>query len=110
MKLTLTNNWYMVNANEMNGKTEQEGRKNNLQDCPKAFWTQSSISFKEIEVLGPIRGNWQNFGPLTDDRYHCHLKKGRPTYVVVWEILSKKERLIEVTYVGTHEGAPYQKH
>ncbi len=61
----------------------------------------------EIEAYGPYRSNWQNYGPLGANRYHCHLKKGRPTYVAVWEIMDKKVRLVEVSYVGTHERAPY---
>lgn len=62
---------------------------------------------REIEVAGPVRGNWPNFGPLGKERYHCHLKKGHPTYVAVWQLLDKAIRLVEVTYAGTHERAPY---
>lgn len=55
-----------------------------------------------------MRGNWPNYGKLGENRHHCHLKKGRPTYVAVWEVAETGEiRLIEVTYVGTHERAPY---
>ncbi|MDX9710878.1 MAG: hypothetical protein RBT64_15145 [Trichloromonas sp.] len=36
---------------------------------------------REIEVAGPVRGNWANYGKLGSG----HLKKGRPTYVAVWE-------------------------
>ena len=61
----------------------------------------------EIEIYGSYRSNWKNYGPLGDNRYHCHLKKGRPTYVAVWEIIDKEIRLVEVSYVGTHERAPY---
>lgn len=61
----------------------------------------------EIETYGPYRNNWQNYGPLGGNRYHCHLKKGKPTYVAVWEIIDKDVRLVEVSYVGTHERAPY---
>jgi mRNA-degrading endonuclease RelE of RelBE toxin-antitoxin system len=61
----------------------------------------------EIEIYGPYRSNWQNYGPLGKNRYHCHLKKGKPTYVAVWEIIDKEIRLVEVSYVGTHEKAPY---
>lgn len=39
--------------------------------------------------------------------HHCHLNRGRPTYVAVWEVLDKAVRLVEVSYVGTHENAPY---
>ena len=68
-----------------------------------------SLAFlmKEIEVDGPIRGNWPNYSRLGRDRHHCHLKKGQPTYVAVWEVKNKEIRLVEVTYAGTHEKAPY---
>lgn len=62
---------------------------------------------REMEIDGPVRGNWPNYGKLTDDIHHCHLKKGTPTYVAVWMVMDKEVRLIEVTYVGTHEKAPY---
>lgn len=61
----------------------------------------------DIEAGGPIRGDWPNYGKLSDTRHHCHLKKGNPTYVAVWEVRDRKIKLVEVTYVGTHEKAPY---
>ena len=61
-----------------------------------------------IESSGPVRGDWPNYGKLADERkHHCHLKKGSPTYVAVWEERDKKVKLVEVVYVGTHEKAPY---
>ena len=68
-----------------------------------------SLAFlvREIELSGPARGQWPNYGKLAKNKYHCHLKKGQPTYVAVWEVKNKEIRLIEVTYVGTHEKAPY---
>ncbi|MFH1147474.1 MAG: cytotoxic translational repressor of toxin-antitoxin stability system [Pseudomonadota bacterium] len=65
---------------------------------------------REIDVSGPVRGNWPNYSALTGNRHHCHLKRGRPTYVAVWEIKNKKSRFVEVVYAGTHEKAPYRKH
>ena len=62
---------------------------------------------KEIELTGPIKGNWPNYSKLGKTRHHCHLKKGNPTYVAVWEVKDKKIRLVEVIYAGTHEKAPY---
>ncbi len=62
---------------------------------------------RDIEIYGPVRGDWPNYGKLSHDRHHCHLKKGKPTYVAVWEVKNREIRLIEVTYVGTHEKAPY---
>lgn len=61
----------------------------------------------EIEQKGPVRGDWPNYGKLAGDKHHCHLKKGNPTYVAVWEVQDKKIKLVEVQYVGTHEKAPY---
>ncbi|RLC25076.1 MAG: cytotoxic translational repressor of toxin-antitoxin stability system [Deltaproteobacteria bacterium] len=62
---------------------------------------------KDIECFGPIRGDWPNYGQLSNNRHHCHLKKGHPTYVAVWKVADKEIRLVEVTYAGTHEKAPY---
>jgi len=61
----------------------------------------------DIESGGPVRGDWPNFSKLGRDKYHCHLKKGRPTYVACWKLIDKKKKQIEVYYVGTHEKAPY---
>ena len=61
----------------------------------------------EMEAQGPVRGNWPNYSKLGVRRHHCHLKKGRPTYVAVWEESPEGIQLIEVTYAGTHERAPY---
>lgn len=38
--------------------------------------------------------------------FSWHIKKGRPTYVVVWEEVEGEIQLVEVTYAGTHEKAP----
>jgi mRNA-degrading endonuclease RelE of RelBE toxin-antitoxin system len=56
---------------------------------------------------GPVAGNWPNYGKLGENRHHCHLKKGKPTYVSVWWEVRQETQTIEVTYVGTHENAPY---
>jgi len=61
----------------------------------------------EIEKEGPVRGNWSNYGKLKKNKHHCHLKKGKPTYVAVWEVKSKQIKFVEVVYVGSHEKAPY---
>jgi IS1 family transposase len=74
---------------------------------PKSVLKNLVFLVKEIEVMGPVRGNWPNYGKLAPEIHHCHLKKGRPTYVAVWEERNSEIRLIEVVYVGTHEKAPY---
>lgn len=62
---------------------------------------------EEIRLSGPVRGNWPNYSKLSDKRHHCHIKKGKPTYIAVWEEDEIEIRLVEVIYVGTHEKAPY---
>lgn len=61
----------------------------------------------EIEAQGPVRGNWPNYGKLGQNKHHCHLKKGKPCYVAIWLEVDGAIKLIEVTYAGTHERAPY---
>jgi mRNA-degrading endonuclease RelE of RelBE toxin-antitoxin system len=63
----------------------------------------------EIQKLGPSRTTWSNYGKIRGktDCYHCHLKKGKPTYVAIWKITDKENKLVEVRYVGTHENADY---
>ena len=65
------------------------------------------LLIRDIERYGPVRGDWPNYGSLPGGRHHCHLKRGRPTYVAVWQILDNRVKLAEITYVGTHEKAPY---
>jgi mRNA-degrading endonuclease RelE of RelBE toxin-antitoxin system len=61
----------------------------------------------EIELKGPVRGNWPNYSKLGIKKHHCHLKKGKPTYVAVWQVVNDEIKLVEVIYAGTHEKAPY---
>ncbi|MDY6905577.1 MAG: cytotoxic translational repressor of toxin-antitoxin stability system [Thermodesulfobacteriota bacterium] len=65
------------------------------------------VLMKEIEEKGPARGNWPNYSKLKNQLHHCHLKKGKPTYVAVWQVVDNEIRLVEVVYAGTHEKAPY---
>lgn len=61
----------------------------------------------DIIADGPVRGDWPNYSKLSALEHHCHIKKGRPVYVAVWRVSKDKIRLVEVTYAGTHEKAPY---
>lgn len=80
---------------------------------PQKIQAQFDLLAKEIEVLGPIRKTWKNFSAFHKNRstpsnvFHCHIKKGHPTYVACWKVIDKTRRIIEVYYVGTHEKAPY---
>jgi mRNA-degrading endonuclease RelE of RelBE toxin-antitoxin system len=66
---------------------------------------------QEIRKIGPIRTNRQNFGKIrgAEACYHCHLKKGNPTYVAVWKVVDKENKKVEVKYAGTHEKADYNR-
>ncbi len=75
-------------------------------DLPRPVKDALNTLIKDIENHGPVRGNWSNYAFLGKNRHHCHLKKGRPTYVAVWEVQGKTARLVEITYAGTHEKAP----
>jgi len=78
-----------------------------LKSLPKNIRYALDFLVSEIQFKGPMRGDWPNYGKLGRNRHHCHLKKGHPTYVAVWEEDATGIKLIEVTYVGTHEKAPY---
>ena len=87
--------------------TEKRALNKRIKNLPEKVQNLLIALEKDMEINGPIRGDWPNFSALSHDRYHCHLKKGRPTYVAIWEVRNKEIRLIEVTYAGTHEKAPY---
>jgi mRNA-degrading endonuclease RelE of RelBE toxin-antitoxin system len=82
-----------------------------LAELPEAIQERFSWLAEELEADGPVRSSWSHYGKLraqgNQDRYHCHIKSGRPTYVVCWEVLDQKTQTLEVYYVGTHEKAPY---
>ncbi len=80
-----------------------------LKKLPPSVEEIVQLLFAEIKHSGPLRRNWPHYGKLRQDCYHCHLQKGRPTYVAVWRVISKIGRFIEVTYVGTHEKAHYDR-
>ena len=87
--------------------TEKTGLHKRVRNLPENVQNLLIALKKDMEANGPVRGDWPNFSPLSGTRYHCHLKKGHPTYVAIWEVTDKEIRIIEVTYAGTHEKAPY---
>ena len=80
--------------------------KKSINEMPDQVRLKALALFQDLSSKGPMAPKWPNFSKLGDDKYHCHIKKGRPTYVACW-IANKKELFIEVTYAGTHEKAPY---
>ena len=74
---------------------------------PNSVKDAVALLVAEMRTAGPVRGNWSNYSKLPGSRHHCHLKKGKPSYVAVWREEPGAIKLIEVIYVGTHEKAPY---
>lgn len=83
-------------------KAEKERKR-----LPEGILLKLGFLIEEIHQLGPVRGNWKNYGKLSERQHHCHLKSGRPTYVVCYEVKDSQVRIVEIYYVGTHEKAPY---
>jgi len=65
----------------------------------------------ELSRSGPRLAHWRNYGPLVGkkDIFHCHLNGGKPRYVAVWKVERGQVRVLEIIYVGTHEGARYNR-
>lgn len=87
------------------------------EDLPQLPKEDYQTLVRRLQAEGPSRGGMgqPHFGPLRQlsrkyggrKVFHCHLNKGKPTYVAVWVEYDKTKRQILMVYVGTHEGAPY---
>lgn len=81
-----------------------------IEQLPERVQSALRLLVKDLQTSGPTAEKWPHYGRLkgfNGDKRHCHIIKGRPTYVCCWEVLDKQIKLIEVYYVGTHEKAPY---
>lgn len=99
----MTSQWFVrfsTKAERQYNKLKKSGTRPPINDL---------IDFLVLELKsgGPERYNWPNYSNLSENRFHCHLKNGRPTYVACWAVLDRKLKQIEIYYVGTHENAPY---
>lgn len=80
---------------------------------PEVVIAQLASLTWDLELQGPFQPEWSHYGLLKKggsipaNAYHCHIKGGRPTYVVCWHVVDKNIKLIEIFYVGTHENTPY---
>jgi len=96
----------MVWKVEFNHKAAKQALKLN-----KRILLTLQVLIEDLIKKGPAPGkHWHNYSKLRgkrqEDKRHCHLIKGSPTYVCCWEVNST-QKCIEVYYVGTHEKAPY---
>jgi mRNA-degrading endonuclease RelE of RelBE toxin-antitoxin system len=76
----------------------------NLTKLPKNVRQDLEALIADLRATGPMRGDWPNYSKLSDGTHHCHLNYN---YVAVWEVIDKQIKIIEVTYVGSRENAPY---
>jgi mRNA-degrading endonuclease RelE of RelBE toxin-antitoxin system len=81
----------------------------NYQKLPQQIQERFKALALELRSTGPVQRQWPHYGKIQgmEKCYHCHIKPGRPTYVAVWKVIGA--HYLEVTYVGTHEGADYQR-
>jgi hypothetical protein len=91
-------NWYITTSKRLERQ---------IQRLPARVRDSLQVLVAELQQAGPVRGNWPNYSSLGGGRQHCHLKKGRSTYVAVWRVVNPHPREMEILYVGTHEKAPY---
>ena len=75
-----------------------------IRKLPLSVQAKLQTLVQEIRLVGPVRGNWPNYSKLSDGSHHCHLSY---RYVAVWVEIGKQIKLVEVTYVGNREKAPY---
>lgn len=77
---------------------------------PPAIQKLFDLLTSELQTEGPIQPEWHHFGKLQgkDHIYHCHLNKGKPRYVAVWEVRDTRVLLMSIRYAGTHENADYK--
>ncbi len=64
----------------------------------------------DLILKGPTQPEWKHYSKLSGkkgDYHHCHLNSGRPTYVVVWQVLNRQVCVMEVRFIGTHENVNY---
>lgn len=75
-----------------------------LKKLPKNVQEALEALVVDLTDGGPVRGDWPNYSKLADGTHHCHLNY---SYVAVWTHEDKQLKIIEVTYVGSRESAPY---
>jgi phage-related protein len=67
----------------------------NRRNLPASIEAALKVLLAELELAGPNRANWTNHSKLAPNVHHCHIKKGRPTYVAVWRVEKGHIKVIE---------------
>ena len=58
---------------------------------------------EDLKSKGPSQTGWPHYSKLKGhyNCHHCHLNRGRPTYVVCWK--EQEHKQVEVYYAGTRQ-------
>ncbi|PWU17108.1 MAG: cytotoxic translational repressor of toxin-antitoxin stability system [Bdellovibrio sp.] len=75
-----------------------------LKKLPKNIREVLEAPLADIRATGPVRGDWPNYSKFADGSHHCHLSY---RYVAVWTVRDNVIKIVEVTYAGGRENAPY---
>ncbi|MCI0382710.1 MAG: cytotoxic translational repressor of toxin-antitoxin stability system [Chlamydiae bacterium] len=51
----------------------------------------------DLQHNGPNLPKWPNYSSFGKDHFHCHLRKGRPTYVACWKIIDKQAKQMNLS-------------
>lgn len=91
---------------DFSGKADKQARK-----LPGDMQGRLYALKLDLEDKGPEQPTWRNYGRIVGgkDVHHCHLNSGRPRYVVVWKVLDREIRIMEIRYVGPHGSADYSR-
>ena len=74
-----------------------------LDKMPEAIQDKVLALVEDLKAKGPIQPEWKNYSKLGVNKYHCHLGY---SWVACWWN-EKGTLIIEVSYVGSRENAPY---
>ena len=70
---------------------------------PEPMQKKMANLVEDLRDKGPMRNDWPSFSKLGKDQYHCHLAH---SWVVCWSH-ERSSVVIEVSYAGSRENAPY---
>ena len=70
-----------------------QAKKFNL-NLPKDAQLQLLALIRSLSKIGPIQYEWPHYSKLNGKKecYHCHIERGRPTYVACWQVVDKKQK------------------
>jgi mRNA-degrading endonuclease RelE of RelBE toxin-antitoxin system len=83
---------------EIKHRTEKK-----IDSLPEKIQDRFYELINDLQEKGAIQRKWPNFSDLGKNNYHCHLDR---RWVACW-YSEKKSIVIEITYVGSREDAPY---